>query len=204
MSQLPDPEGRDPYHRANSLEELLAWDDLDFVVCAYVTVLGRRPDRLGRAHQLELIRSGCSKLDVLQRLRNSPEAASHDPGIAGLDRALQRAARERRRLLGLPFRLLRPDADSDSRLDRSMRALLNATKRHEGYLETIGERLNGQASSFETGFGAAVPPAPEEASQVTAVTLAGLPGTEVARRTPELDHLRKKRTGKRSVGGIAS
>lgn len=204
MSQLPYPDGRDPYHRANSLEELLEWDDLDFVICAYVTLLGRRPDRFGRAHQLDLIRSGCSKLDVLQRLRSSPEAVSHDPGIAGLDRALERAARERRPLWGKVSRLLRPDADSDSKLDRSIRALLNATKRHQRDLEAIGGRLNGEAASFATSMGAAVPSVLEEAIQVTAMTIAGLPGTDVAGRTPDLDHLRKTRVRKRSIGGGAS
>ena len=202
--QLPDPDGRDPYLRANSLEELLAWDDLDFVICAYVTVLGRRPDRPGRTHQLDLIRSGCSKLDVLLRLRNSPEAASHDPGIAGLDQALKRAARERRRLRGLFSRLLRPDADSDARLDRSIRALLNATKRQQRDLDTIGERLNGQAVRSEPGLGAAVASSIEEASHVTAYTIAGLPAIDVAGGTPELDHLRKKRVRQRSISGGAS
>lgn len=204
MFQLPDRDSRDPHHRANSLEELLAWDDLDFVICAYVTVLGRRPDQIGRAHHLDLIRAGCSKLDLLQRLRESPEADSHDPGIAGFDRALTRAARERRHLMGFFLRLLRPHADSDARLDRSLRALLNAAKRHQRGLETIVEQLNGRTAIAESGVDAAVSSAFGRASQGMTLTIAGVPGIEVLSLTPDLDHLRKKRKSKQSVGGVAS
>jgi hypothetical protein len=82
---------RNPYLRANSLPELLAWDDVDFVRCAYVTVLGRQPDSGGEAHYADRLRRGRPKTEVLWNLRRSPEARRHDPGIAGLDRALKRA-----------------------------------------------------------------------------------------------------------------
>jgi prefoldin subunit 5 len=82
---------RNPYQRANSLAELLSWDDVDFVRCAYVTVLGRQPDSGGEAHYADRLRRGRPKTEVLWNLRRSPEARRHDPGIAGLDRALKRA-----------------------------------------------------------------------------------------------------------------
>ncbi|HET9395823.1 MAG TPA: FkbM family methyltransferase, partial [Nitrospiraceae bacterium] len=47
---VPSGEARNPYLRANSLPELLAWNDLDFIRCAYVTILGRQPDPTGEAH----------------------------------------------------------------------------------------------------------------------------------------------------------
>jgi FkbM family methyltransferase len=80
---------RNPYLRSDSLAELLSWHDIDFVRCAYVTVLGRQPDPDGEAYYVDRIRRGVSKLHVLRQLRTAPEAASHDPGIAGFDVALK-------------------------------------------------------------------------------------------------------------------
>jgi hypothetical protein len=94
------PEMKNPYLRATSLRELLSWDDVDFVRCAYVTVLGRQPDPEGEAYYTDRIRRGHSKMEVLWQLRRSPEGPSHDPGIAGLDRALKRAAWARKPVVG--------------------------------------------------------------------------------------------------------
>ena len=49
---------RNPYLRANSLPELLSWHDVDFVRCAYVTVLGRQPDPTGEAYYVDRLRQG--------------------------------------------------------------------------------------------------------------------------------------------------
>jgi FkbM family methyltransferase len=91
MNSRASTEVRNPFLRANSLDELLSWNDVDFVRCAYVTVLGRQPDAEGEAYYTDRVRRGHSKLDVLWQLRRSPEGPKHDPGIAGLDRALRRA-----------------------------------------------------------------------------------------------------------------
>lgn len=92
--------GRNPLLRADSLADLLSWEDVDFVRCAYVTVLGRRPDEEGESYYTGLIRRGTSKLQVLWQLRTSREAKNHDPGIAGFDRTLRRFRRAKMPLLG--------------------------------------------------------------------------------------------------------
>ena len=105
---MPSPanaNGRNPYLRANSLAELLSWHDIDFVRCAYVTMLGRQPDPEGEAYYADRIRCGRSKLEVLWQLRRSSEGPRHDPGISGLDRALKIAALRRNRLVGWIARL---------------------------------------------------------------------------------------------------
>lgn len=94
MQSLEVGAKRSQYLRADSLEQLLSWDGVDFVRCAYVTLLGRQPDPSGEAYYLNRLRSGHSKMELLWQLRHSREAASHDPGIAGFDRAL-RADRRR-------------------------------------------------------------------------------------------------------------
>ncbi len=48
-------------------------DDLEFVQSAYELVLGRSADPGGKAHCLERLRDGCSRLYVLAQLRLSPE-----------------------------------------------------------------------------------------------------------------------------------
>ena len=113
-----------PYLRAESLAELLSWDDLNFVRCAYVTILGRQPDEQGETYYARRIRSGYSKMQLLWQLRNSDEAERHNPGIAGLDRALRRARRARMPLVGALFRLFNHE-EGDSAGDRRGRALAN-------------------------------------------------------------------------------
>jgi hypothetical protein len=115
---------RNPYLRANSLPELLAWDDADFVRCAYVTVLGRQPDPMGEAHFTNRIRMGDSKHTILWQLRQSEEARYHDPGIAGFDRALKREALRRNRVYGWVVRAALP-GEGTSRQDRGFRQLRN-------------------------------------------------------------------------------
>ena len=80
---------QNPYHRANSLEELLSWQDVDFVRCAFVTLLGRQPDAEGEASFTSEVRRGSSKYRLIWALRTSDEGQQHDPGIAGLDRTLR-------------------------------------------------------------------------------------------------------------------
>lgn len=79
-----------PVGPANSLAQLCALEEVDFVSCAYQTMLGRNPDQAGMDYYLDRLQAGVSKLTILRQLRLSPEGASHDPGIGGLDRALRR------------------------------------------------------------------------------------------------------------------
>jgi len=113
-----------PCVRANSLNELLKWHDIDFVRCAYVTVLGRPPDPQGEAYYTDRIRCGRSKMEVLWQMRRSSEGSVHDPGIPGFDRALRRAYFERSRLGWL----IRPftGGERDTNICRRLRSLTNA------------------------------------------------------------------------------
>lgn len=140
MKLQPPAQARNPYLRAESLNELLSWHDTDFVRCAYVTLLGRQPDPDGEAHFTNQIRRGRSKLEVLWHLRNSDEASSHDPGIRGLDRVLRRARWCRLRFLGVLARLVFRSIDGDSLAHRQLRSVDNK-------LAQIYERLEKQEAS---------------------------------------------------------
>lgn len=84
---------RNPYLRAESLAELLSMHDVDFVRCAFVTVLGRKPEADGETYYTDKVRRGISKLEIIARLRFSREGGNHDPGIAGLDQTLRQYRR---------------------------------------------------------------------------------------------------------------
>jgi FkbM family methyltransferase len=140
MQNPTAPEARNPYLRANSLAELLAWNDVDFVRCAYVTILGRQPDAEGEAYYTDRIRRGHSKFEVLWQLRRSAEGPGHDPGIAGLDRALKMAAWQRRPTIGWPLRVCFGGEASD-RTSKRHRAVLNEVARVQLEQERQAMRL---------------------------------------------------------------
>ena len=124
MHIAPSREVRNPYLRADSLSELLSWDDVDFVRCAYVTILGRQPDATGEHHYTNRLRMGDSKYTILWQLRRSEEGPNHDPGIAGLDRSLKREALRRNRLFGWLVRGFL-QGEGVSKQDRRFRQLQN-------------------------------------------------------------------------------
>lgn len=135
------PTEKNPYLRAQNLSELLHWDDVDFIRCAYVTLLGRQPDYSGEQHFLSKIRKGHAKEEIMSLLRASREGQRHDPGIAGLDRALKRAALARRPFVGWTVRLIWPLLEGDSANDRRMRAILNALRRNREAAREVSDNL---------------------------------------------------------------
>jgi hypothetical protein len=149
-----------PFHRASSLDELLSWHDVDFVRCAYVTVLGRQPDPEGEAYYARRMREGRSKLEVLWQLRRSNEARSHDPGIAGFDRALK-LARWQRGSLGW---MLRPftGGEGNSGTWRRHRMLLNEVGRNAHQLQILSSLVAGMAPSPQVQSAAPEPSLPPE------------------------------------------
>ena len=118
-------EEKNPYFCALSLNELLDWYDVDFVRCAYVTLLGRQPDVEGEDHYVRSLRAGRSRLSILWELRRSKGGRLHDPGIAGLDRALRHAAWQRKTGIGWLWHLVCDLNDGNSSRDRQFRALMN-------------------------------------------------------------------------------
>jgi hypothetical protein len=80
-------------------------------------------------------------MEVLWQLRRSPEARRHNPGIAGLDRALRRARWQSRAGIGWFFRYLWPVYASVGRGERNHRALLNAILLNASRLENLEQRI---------------------------------------------------------------
>ena len=81
FSLQPQFETRDRYR----VEDFLCFNDHIFVRNAYRGILQRDPDDTGFAQYLEALRSGrLNKLDILARLRYSPEGRARDVSIDGL------------------------------------------------------------------------------------------------------------------------
>jgi len=129
--------GRNPYLRADSLDELLSWQDIDFVRCGYVTILGRQPDAEGEKYYTNRIRGGHSKLKIMRQLRKSKEGRAHDPGIAGLDRALNRAYRAQRPIWGPVYRFFAGVPTDDSR--EQLALLRTGQRRMAGFEDALAK-----------------------------------------------------------------
>jgi hypothetical protein len=111
---------------ASNWSELLMHHDLDFVVCAYRTVLHREPDPEGRATWLALLRGGNGKVELLRRLRRSDEAQRIGEPFDGFDRLLRWQKYARIPLLGRIIAGLQPvDGPSlRAKNERRLEALL--------------------------------------------------------------------------------
>lgn len=115
---------RDPNTRADSLADLCAFADLDFVHCAFVTLLGRQPDPLGEAYYLTRLRAGVSKLSILRHIRMSEEGRNCDPGIGGFDRAMRRHRNANLPVIGRFVRWL-TGGEGETALERRLRVIEN-------------------------------------------------------------------------------
>lgn len=75
----------DMSRRRYKLDELLQYDEQEFIWNAYRAVLKREPDEAGFRAYLERLRSGQrTKTDILARIRFSPEGRRKKVGIDGL------------------------------------------------------------------------------------------------------------------------
>lgn len=158
---------------AESLSKLLTWNDLDFVRCAYVTVLGRVPDPEGEAYYLHRLRCGHSKLEILRQLRRSREGRIREIEIVGFDRALRRSAWARKPIVGLFIRLFTGE-EGDDRVTRLRYSLLNAISTIKSSNEEGSPKLNDGAANlpeldFKSGGyeqKSALSPAAQEAFEI--------------------------------------
>lgn len=71
-----------------ALDEFLQLHDTSFVEAAYLAILHREPDPVGRMHYVGRVREGSSKIRVLSDLIRSEEGRAKGTRIAGLNAAL--------------------------------------------------------------------------------------------------------------------
>ncbi|WP_374550511.1 DUF4214 domain-containing protein [Sphingobium yanoikuyae] len=117
-----DFDRRNPNLRAATLDELCSFSGLQFIRCAFITILGREVDETGQAYYNARLRAGMSKLTIISDLRQSPEGQRFDPGIAGLDRALRKHRNANRKFVGPIIRWL-TGREGNGILERRLRAI---------------------------------------------------------------------------------
>jgi hypothetical protein len=78
---------KDAYH----VDELLQYHDGHFIDNVYIALLGRTPFETERAQELDELRGGrASKIEIIERLLASPEAAGRGVRVEGLQSPLMR------------------------------------------------------------------------------------------------------------------
>lgn len=90
---------------SQSLDELLSYQDQQFIQAAYLTLLDREPDPEGQAYYLYRIRTGVPKLQVLDQMLNSSEAKRLKVVLPGLENAVRVFRNTQIPLVGCLFRL---------------------------------------------------------------------------------------------------
>jgi hypothetical protein len=114
---------RDPSIFSSTLDDLLAYNDRDFVIRSYQMLLGRDPDTEKLNYHLGRLRAGYSKTGILMQLSlPSKEAKARAAAIPGLKQAIRLYRWEQLPLLG---RLIRAftNVECDSPEARSQRRI---------------------------------------------------------------------------------
>jgi hypothetical protein len=113
---------------ALDLEDLLSLHDAAFVDCAYLTLVGRRPDEQGLAHYTARLRAGHAKIAVADELWRSSEGRRVGSTLPGMAKASSRWRAARLPLLGAVLRAVLA-IEGDSPAERRARVLENRLER---------------------------------------------------------------------------
>jgi SAM-dependent methyltransferase/glycosyltransferase involved in cell wall biosynthesis len=120
----------------DSLESLLGRNDNDFIEAAYMRLLHRVPDPIGRSHYLERLRRGEHKLQLLLELSDSDESRRVAAPLPGLKPAARRLRWAQLPVVGRLVRAL-AGTESTSASQRRLRAIEQQVSRMQ-QVETLG------------------------------------------------------------------
>lgn len=154
LSSLQVREQRDPNLAATSLAELLSLDDLDFVRCAYATLLGRQPDPQGERYYVNRIRTGRAKMEIIRDLRQSQEGQAFEPQTMGMDQAIRAWRFSRIPVLGRRYDASRTWDFGTDRFERAMlnhsHLILDSARAAAGRLDASADRTRYSGRVGET------------------------------------------------------
>lgn len=103
----------EPMNPAKDLATLLGYHGVEFVRCAYLTLVKREPDETGMDFYFGRLLEGTSKLQILTEMHRSSEAKEKGAKLPGLERAIFLRTLASRPLIGPVLRpLLRVEGDS--------------------------------------------------------------------------------------------
>lgn len=109
---------------ATTLEELLSFNDEQFVHCAYRTLLDRVPDTEGMRYYVARVRAGVHKLEILAQISTSSEGREKPIQLIHLDAAIKRYQRLKLPIIGPILRMLNVN-ESERGTRRELRAINN-------------------------------------------------------------------------------
>lgn len=127
-----------------SVIELLDMHDTKFVEKTYEVIFNRQPDPGGLTYYVGRLRTGYSKISVLDQFSKSPEAGMAQVTVSGLREKLNEYRSARRSIWGLWARRYHPVFGMAPRL-RSARALENAVGRGREDMLTACQRLSAES-----------------------------------------------------------
>jgi len=127
--------------------ELFARNDIHFVECAYMSILGREPDPEGMHYYLNRIRSGISKVEIAAQLIKSDEAGTYKPEIVGLKKEIRSFNIGRIPLIGWIYRKFY-GLEGNGFSHRKLRIIENKINHLETQSKIDFERLERSISSL--------------------------------------------------------
>lgn len=93
-------------YRATDANHLLAAKGLQFIECAYLTLLGRKADISGRSMYLAHLNGGMPKIEIADALWQSPEGRKFNADVRGLSTAIRAHRLSKRPISRMMWRLL--------------------------------------------------------------------------------------------------
>ena len=109
---------------ASTLTDLMGHHDLQFIACAYKTVLGRHPDPEGLAYYVGRLRAGIPKIRILADLRLSREGRGRKLTLNGLDEAIRHYRMGQWPFVGRLLRMIQ-GTEGGGPVERKLRTLEN-------------------------------------------------------------------------------
>lgn len=126
---------------AATLDELLSFNDSQFIFSAYQTLLGRNPDPNGHTYYKNRLDSGYKKIDILKQIKESEEGKSRAIHVIGLENAINQYKREKIPVIGLIFKLF-PPSGSNQEIKSKLQSI-------ERQLQDINLEINHKFNRIE-------------------------------------------------------
>ncbi|MCX7098688.1 MAG: DUF4214 domain-containing protein [Methylococcales bacterium] len=129
---------------ASTLDEMLAYHDQQFILCAFQTLLGRTPDPEGLGYYLGRLRNGVSKMRIVAQLRASEEGVVYKSNLNHLDEEIAHYQRGQYPIIGAIFRWF-DGTEGNHPTERKLRSL-------ESQLYLFNEASNSRFNKLEQLF----------------------------------------------------
>ena len=174
---------------ARTLDELLRYQEVQFVECAYRTLLRRTPDTHGQSYYLGRLLDGSPKIRILSEIAESEEARNVGAQLPGLTAAIARFRRAQTPFFRFFFALF-SDVERESVDSNRLRAIEQKLSLNARLLDfDISDPAGNPKDFYSTKPGQGHAPSPIEAEQPvsTSRALTAAAKRETSRQFPVAD-----------------